>query len=85
MKVITEIQELEYAINELRAEAKNNKYYYKLYLVGEQLIREAISKYNVIVKSMKGLTGLFADAENVQGLSLSGSELEFVHVASIEG
>ena len=87
MKVITSIQELDNAINELRAEAKSNKYYYKLYLVGEQTIREAISKYNMIIKSMKGLSGLFADADdNVQGLSLSGSEeLEFVHVASIEG
>ena len=35
---------------------------------------------------MKGLTGLFADADsNVQGLSLDSSELEFVDVASIEG
>ena len=35
---------------------------------------------------MKGLTGLFSDAdENVQELSLGSSELEFVHVASIEG
>ena len=87
MKVITSIQQLDYTINELRAEAKSDKYYYRLYLVGEQTIREAISKYNVIVKSMQGLSGLFADADsNVQGLSLSGSEeLEFVHVAIIEG
>ena len=87
MKVITSIQQLDYTINELRAEAKSDKYYYRLYLVGEQTIREAISKYNVIVKSMQGLSGLFADADsNVQGLSLSGSEeLEFVDVASIEG
>ena len=86
MKVITSIQELEYAINELREEAKNNKYYYRLYLVGEQTIRNAITKYNVIVKSMKGLSGLFADADSdVKGLSLGSSELEFVHVASIEG
>ena len=86
MKVITSIQELEYAINELQENANSNKYYYRLYLVGEQTIRDAISKYNLIVKSMKGLDGLFAEADNnVQGLSLGSSELEFVDVASIEG
>ena len=86
MKVITSIQELDKAINELQEEAKINKNYFRLYLVGEETIREAITKYNLIIKSMKGLTGLFADADdNVQGLSLGSSELEFVHVASIEG
>ena len=86
MKVITDAQELEYAINELQENAKSNKNYFRLYLVGEQTIRDAISKYNLIVKSMKVLTGLFADADsNVQGLSLGSSELEFVDVASIEG
>ena len=87
MKVITDAQELEYAINELQERAKSDKCYFRLYLVGEQTIRDAISKYNIIVKSMKGLSGLFSDADNnVQELSLSGSEeLEFVHVALIEG
>ena len=87
MKVITSIQQLDKAINELQERAKRDKCYFRLYLVGEQTIREAISKYNLIVKSMKGLSGLFSDADNnVQGLSLgSSSELEFVHVASIEG
>ena len=87
MKVITSISELDNAINELQERAKSDKYYYRLYIVGEQTIRDAISKYNLIVKSMKGLSGLFADADsNVQGLSLGGSgELEFVDVASIEG
>ena len=86
MKVISTIQELDKAINALREEAKSDKCYYRLYLVGEQTIRDAISKYNVIIKSMTGLSGLFSEAdENVQGLSLSGSELEFVDVASIEG
>ena len=85
MKVITSIKELDNAIQQLREEAKSNKYYYRLYLVGEQTIRDAITKYNIIVKSMQGLEGLFAEADNkVQGLSLSGSE-EFVHVAFIEG
>ena len=86
MKVITTTQELDKAINELQENAKSNKNYFRLYLVGEETIREAISKYNLIVKSMKGLTGLFSDADsNVQGLSLDSSELEFVDVASIEG
>ena len=86
MKVITDTKELEKAINELQENAKSNKNYYRLYLVGEELIKEAITKYNLIIKSMKGLTGLFADADdNVQGLSLGSSELEFVDVASIEG
>ena len=85
MKVITATQELENALIELR-ENSESKTYFRLYLVGEETIREAISKYNVIVKYMKGLDGLFADADdNVQGLSLGSSELEFVDVASIEG
>ena len=86
MKVITSIPELENAINELQESTNSDKCYYGLYLVGEQTIRDAISKYNLIVKSMKGLTGLFADADNnVKGLSLGSSELEFVDVAIIEG
>ena len=86
MKVITDTKELDNAINELQESANSDKYYFRLYLVGEETIRDAISKYNLIVKSMQGLTGLFSEADsNVQGLSLSGSELEFVHVAIIEG
>ena len=88
MKVITSIQELDNAINELQESANSDKYYYRLYLVGENTIQEAISKYNLIVISMQGLSGLFAEADNkVQGLSLSSgsSPLEFVYVASIEG
>ena len=86
MNVITSIPELDNAINELQENAKSDKYYYGLYLVGEQTIRDAISKYNLIIKSMKGLSGLFSDADsNVKGLSLGSSELEFVDVAIIEG
>ena len=86
MKVITSIQELDNAINELQEKAKSDKCYFRLYITGEETIRDAISKYNLIVKSMTGLSGLFADADdNVQGLSLSSSQLEFVHVALIEG
>ena len=86
MKVISTIPELENAINELREEAKSNKYYFRLYLVGEKTIRDAAAKYNLKTSYYNGLNGLFAEAdENVQGLSLSGSSLEFVDVASIEG
>ena len=86
MKVITTTQELDNAIKELR-ENSESKTYFRFYLVGEQTIRDAVSKYNLIVRYWRGLNGLFNDADNeVQGLSLSGSEeLEFVHVAIIEG
>ena len=89
MKVIPDAQELEYAINELREEAKNKGYdFFRFYLVGEQLIRDTAAKDNFVVIYWKGLDGLFAEADNkVQGLSLSSSseELEFVDVAFIEG
>ena len=89
MKVITAIQELDKAINELREEAKNNGYdFFRFYLVGEQLIRDAAAKDNFVTNYWKGLDGLFREADNkVQGLSLSSSseELEFVDVAFIEG
>lgn len=88
MKVITTIQELEYTINELRAEAIINGYdFFKFYIVGEDTIREAAAKYNLTTSNWKGLNGLFLNADsNVQGLSLSGGStpLEFVDVASIE-
>lgn len=86
MKVITSIQELDNAINELRSEAKNNGYdFFNFYIVGEQVIRETAAKYELSCSHWKGLNGLFLQADNdVKGLSLSGSELEFVHVAIIE-
>ena len=90
MKVITSIQELDNAINELREEAINNGYdFFKFYIVGEETIREAAAKYNLTTSHYKGLQGLnylFLNADdNVQGLSLSsGSALmEFVDVASM--
>lgn len=86
MKVITTTQELENALIELREEASNKGYdFFKFYLVGEQTIRYTAAKDNFVVNYWKGLNGLFSEANNnVKGLSLSSSELEFVYVASIE-
>ena len=87
MKVFTSIAELENGINELRSEIISKDFnYFKFYLIGEQTIRDAAAKYNLTTSFYKGFEGLFAEADNkVQGLSLSGSELEFVPVAIIEG
>lgn len=87
MKVFTSIAELDNAINELREEVINKGYnYFKFYLVGEQTIRQAAAKYNLTTSYYNGLNGLFSEANiNVKGLSLSGSELEFVPIAIIEG
>lgn len=86
MKVITTKQELENALIELRSDAKKNGYdFFKFYLVGEKLIKETAINCNFITSYCKGFNGLFIEADNkVQGLSLTGSELEFVYVASIE-
>ena len=91
MKVISTIQELDNAIQQLREEAINNGYdFFNFYIAGEETIREAAAKYNLTTSHYKGLQGLnylFLNADdNVQGLSLSsGSALmEFVDVASIE-
>ena len=87
MKVFTSIKELDNAINELRTEVISKGFnYFKFYLVGEETIRQAAAKYNLTTSFWKGLNGLFSEANiNVKGLSLSGSELKFVPVASIEG
>lgn len=88
MKVITDTKELEYTINELRAEAIIKSYNdFRFYIVGEETIRQAAAKYNMTTSYWKGLNGLFLNAdENVQGLSLSSgsSPLEFVDVALIQ-
>ena len=88
MKVITTTQELDNAINELRAEAIINGYdFFKFYIVGEDTIREAAAKYDLTTSNWKGLNDLFLNADNnVQGLSLSSGSapLEFVDVASIK-
>lgn len=87
MKVFSTIQELDSNIKELRESVISKGYnYFKFYLVGEQTIRDAAAKYNLTTSYYNGLNGLFSEANiNVKGLSLSGSELEFVHVAIIEG
>ena len=87
MKVITDTKELDNAIKQLREEAISKGYdFFRFYLVGEQLIKDTAAKDNFVVNYWKGLNGLFSEADNkVQGLSLSGSELEFVDVAFIEG
>lgn len=87
MKVFSTIQELDNTINELREEVISKGYdFFKFYLVGEETIRQAAAKYNLTTSFWKGLDGLFSEANiNVKGLSLSGSELEFVPVAIIEG
>ena len=86
MKVITDTKELDNAIKELHEEAINKGYdFFKFYLVGEETIRQAAAKYNLTTSHYKGLNDFFCEADdNVHGLSLSGSELEFVDVASIE-
>ena len=85
MKVFSTIAELDNGIKELR-ENSESKTYFRFYLVGEQTIRDAAAKYNLIIRYWRGLEGLFSEADSkVQGLSLSSSELEFVHVAIIEG
>ena len=70
----------------MREEAKNNGYdFFKFYIAGEETIRQTAAKYNLSCSHWKGLNGLFLQADNnVKGLSLSGTELEFVDVASIE-
>lgn len=87
MKVFRTVQELDNEINELRESVISKGFnYFKFYLVGEQTIRDAAAKYNLTTSFWKGLDGLFIEANiNVKGLSLSGSELKFVPVASIEG
>ena len=86
MKVFRTTQELDNGINELREEVISKGFnYFKFYLVGEKTIRDAAEKYNLTTSYYNGLNGLFSEANiNVKGLSLSGSELEFVHVAIIE-
>lgn len=88
MKVFSTIQELDSNIKELREEVISKGFnYFKFYLMGENTIRDAASKYNLTTSYYNGLNGLFAEANiNVKGLSLSSSEeLKFVPVASIEG
>ena len=87
MKVITTTQELDNAIIELRENAVYNDFdLFEMYLEGEQLIKEAIKKYNLkSVYNWQEPNYQWQEAENdVKGLKLSGTA-EFVYFAVIKG
>lgn len=87
MKVFSTIQELDNAINELRENAVYNDFdLFELYLEGEQLIKEAISKYNLkSVYNWQEPNYQWQEADfDVQGLKLSGSA-KFEYIALIKG
>ena len=87
MKVITTTQELDNAINELRENAVYNDFdLFEMYLEGEQLIREAITNYNLkSVYNWQEPNYQWQEAENdVKGLKLSGSAT-FEYIAVIKG
>ena len=88
MKVITTIQELDNAINELREEAKNNDFsLFEFYLEGEQLIKEAIQKYNLkSVYNWQEPKYQWQEADiDVQGLRLETFSAKFEYIAVIKG
>ena len=87
MKVITTTQELDNAIKELRENAVYNDFgLFEFYLEGEQLIKEAIAKYNLkSVYNWQEPNYQWQEAEyDVQGLKLSGSAT-FEYIAVIKG
>lgn len=87
MKVITTTQELDNAIKELRENAVYNDFgLFELYLEGEQLIKEAIQKYNLkSVYNWQEPNYQWQEAEyDVKGLKLSGSA-KFEYIALIKG
>ncbi len=87
MKVITTTQELDNAINELRENAVYNDFgLFEMYLQGEQLIKEAIKKYNLrSVYNWQEPNYQWQEAElDVKGLKLSGSAT-FEYIAVIKG
>ena len=88
MKVITAIQELDNAINELREEAKNKGFsLFEFYLEGEQLIKEAIQKYNLkSVYNWQEPKYQWQEADiDVQGLRLETFSAKFEYIAVIKG
>ena len=87
MKVFTSISELDNAINELRENAVYNDFdLFEMYLEGEQLIREAIQKYNLkSVYNWQEPNYQWQEAEyDVKGLKLSGTAV-FEYIAVIKG
>ena len=87
MKVFSTIQELDNALIELRENAVYNDFdLFELYLEGEQLIKEAISKYNLkSVYNWQEPNYQWQEAEyDVKGLKLSGSAT-FEYIAVIKG
>ena len=87
MKVISTISELENALIELRENAVYNDFgLFELYLEGEQLIKEAIAKYNLkSVYNWQEPNYQWQEAEyDVKGLKLSGSA-KFEYIALIKG
>lgn len=87
MKVFTTTQELDNAINELRENAVYNDFdLFEMYLEGEQLIKEAIQKYDLrSVYNWQEPNYQWQEAENdVKGLKLSGTAT-FEYIAVIKG
>lgn len=87
MKVFTTTQELDNAIKELRENAVYNDFdLFEMYLQGEQLIKEAIKKYNLrSVYNWQEPNYQWQEAElDVKGLKLSGSAT-FEYIAVIKG
>ena len=87
MKVFSTFKELDNAINELRENAVYNDFgLFEMYLEGEQLIRDAIAKYNLkSVYNWQEPNYQWQEAElDVKGLKLSGSAV-FEYIAVIKG
>ena len=88
MKVFSKIQELDNAINELREnEVYNDFSLFEFYLEGEQLIKEAIQKYNLkSVYNWQEPKYQWQEADiDVQGLRLETFSAKFEYIAVIKG
>ena len=88
MKVITSIKELDSTINELRENAVYNDFsLFEFYLEGEQLIKEAIQKYNLkSVYNWQEPKYQWQEADiDVQGLRLETLSAKFEYIAVIKG
>ena len=87
MKVFTTIQELDSTLNELRENAVYNDFaLFEFYLEGEQLIKDAIKKYDLrSVYNWQEPNYQWQEAElDVKGLKLSGSAV-CEYIAVIKG